>query len=188
MNCLTLQDQPLRVAYDDPAACIRLADRLTSYLNRMPPGKRLAVVCIGTDRSTGDALGPLAGHILSKFHSSAFDLYGTLENPVHAMNLNETLERIRKEIRDPYIIGIDACLGKPDSIGIIRLAEGPILPGSGVHKELPPVGDIHMAAVVNAGGSMEYLVLQSTRLQLVMRMAHLIAHSLMIAVGRQLLA
>jgi len=61
------------------------------------------------------------------------------------------------------------------SIGYITVGEGPLKPGAGVNKELPQVGDAYITGVVNVGGFMEYLVLQNTRLSLVIRMADAIA-------------
>jgi putative sporulation protein YyaC len=180
---MTNPDMPLKVLYTDPTASIQLAGRLTEFLEGVHPSRRIAVVCVGTDRSTGDSLGPLIGSGLSKFHSSSFDLFGTIEEPVHAMNLQFTLDMIHNKIRHPFIIGIDACLGKASSVGCIQVGEGPVHPGSGVSKELPPVGDIHISGVVNVAGFMEYLVLQNTRLHLVMRMADTISRSLFRAVS-----
>jgi putative sporulation protein YyaC len=183
MKTEPMQHSPGKVSYTDPTASIQLSRQLSCLIEGLHPDRRIAVVCLGTDRSTGDSLGPLAGSALSKFHSSSFDLYGTLEEPVHAKNLDETLERIHWNLRDPFIIGIDACLGQPASIGCIQVAEGPVRPGSGVNKELSPVGDIHISGVVNVAGFMEYLVLQTTRLHVVMRMAELIARSVYRAVA-----
>ncbi|MDQ0659408.1 putative sporulation protein YyaC [Paenibacillus sp. W2I17] len=59
---------------------------------------------------------------------------------------------------------------------------GPLKPGAGVNKELPPVGDIHLTGIVNVGGFMEYFVLQNTRLSLVMRMSEIISSSLYSAI------
>ncbi|MBB6637213.1 spore protease YyaC [Cohnella thailandensis] len=173
---------PLKVSYTDPTASMQISARLIRYFHQLRDGRRLAIVCLGTDRSTGDSLGPLAGTALSKFSSRHFDLYGTLAEPVHARNLDETLSRLHREIERPYIVGIDACLGKSASVGCILLGEGPIHPGAGVNKQLTPVGDVHLSAVVNVGGFMEYHVLQSTRLHVVVSMAELIAASLMDAV------
>ena len=44
-------------------------------------------LCIGTDRSTGDSLGPLVGHKLRARKLRRAAVIGTLERPVHAMNL-----------------------------------------------------------------------------------------------------
>ncbi len=48
----------------------------------------------------------------------------------------------------------------------------------GVNKDLPSIGDISITGVVNVGGLMEYMVLQNTRLNLVMNMAEIIAKSI----------
>lgn len=168
----------LKIAHTDPEIYSALIHRLLFHLAAAPSDAPIVIVCIGTDRSTGDALGPLVGTSLAKFHSPLFHLYGTLENPIHAVNLEETLQLIESKHRRPFIIGIDACLGQSTSVGCIQVVEGPLRPGAGVNKQLPPVGDIHLTGIVNIGGFMEYFVLQNTRLSLVMRLSDIIATSL----------
>lgn len=172
---------PFRVSIKEPSGSIRLAVTLRDYLKRLPAHKRVAIVCIGTDRSTGDSLGPLVGSALRKFRAPNFDVFGTLEEPVHAMNLDETMDRLRREIEHPFVIAVDACLGNVASVGSVNLADGPLYPGSGVGKRLSPVGDIHLSGIVNLGGFMELALLQSTRLYHVTRMAELISRSLHLA-------
>jgi putative sporulation protein YyaC len=135
----------------------------------------IIVLCIGTDRSTGDCLGPLVGYKLSAMNSSRYLVYGTLDRPVHAKNLKETLEKIRSCYSNPFIIAVDASLGSMERIGHITIGEGPLRPGAGVKKNLPCVGDMHVSGIVNFGGFMEYLILQNTRLSLVMKMANIIS-------------
>lgn len=168
----------LKIPYNDPSVLDRLTRQLILYLEQLSQERRIVVVCVGTDRSTGDALGPLVGTSLFRESSPHFDLYGTLDEPVHAMNLNETLHKITRSSRPPYVIAVDACLGQVSSVGCIQLGAGPVRPGAGVNKELPPVGDIHITGIVNVGGFMEYFVLQNTRLNLVMKMADMIALTL----------
>ncbi|AKG36877.1 MULTISPECIES: spore protease YyaC [Paenibacillus] len=168
----------LKISHTDPEIYSAIIHRLLFHFSRARAGAQIVVVCIGTDRSTGDALGPLVGTALSRFHSPLFSLYGTLDNPVHAVNLEETLNLIRERHDNPYIIGIDACLGHSTSVGSIQVVEGPLRPGAGVNKQLPPVGDIHLTGIVNVGGFMEYFVLQNTRLSLVMKLSEIIASSL----------
>ena len=138
--------------------------------------KELVVVCIGTDRSTGDSLGPLVGTMLSR--TSTVPVYGTLAEPVHAVNLNEKLAEIQKAHPNSFIIAVDACLGKSESVGCVSINNGPLRPGTGGYKKLPQVGDMHIIGVVNVGGFMEYFVLQNTRLNLVMKKAELISEGL----------
>jgi putative sporulation protein YyaC len=132
-------------------------------------------VCIGTDRSTGDSLGPLIGYKIGNLKYKNVHVHGDLENPVHAKNLDEVMKRISDQFSKPYVIAIDACLGKMDHVGYISIGEGPIKPGSGVNKELSPVGDMYVTGIVNFGGFMDFLVLQNTRLSVVMKMADLVS-------------
>jgi len=164
--------------YQDPGAISWLSGKLQRYINHIHSTRPIIVVCIGTDRSTGDSLGPLVGTMLNKRKIDGIAIYGTLDEPVHAVNLKETLTTIHERFRNPYLIAIDACLGQFTSIGTIQVGDGPMRPGAGVNKDLPPVGDIHITGIVNVGGFMEYLVLQNTRLSIVMNMAELIANGL----------
>ncbi len=167
---------------NSPMASINFSIMLSKYIDLyfMPPYEELVLLCIGTDRSTGDALGPIIGHKLS--HSilkyNYIHLYGTLDEPVHAKNLKEKTEYIYDFLNNPFIIAIDACLGNVDRVGYIAINKGPLKPGAGVNKNLPAVGDISITGIVNLGGYMEYLVLQNTRLSLVMRMADTLVKSI----------
>ncbi|WP_379137716.1 spore protease YyaC [Paenibacillus sp. sgz500958] len=168
----------LKISHTDPEIYSAIIHRLLFHFAQTGPGTPIVIICIGTDRSTGDSLGPLVGTALARFRSPLFHLYGTLEEPVHAVNLEETLQNVYNKFSDPFIIGIDACLGHSTSVGCIQVVNGPLRPGAGVNKQLPPVGDIHLTGIVNVGGFMEYFVLQNTRLSLVMRLSDIIASSL----------
>jgi len=76
------------------------------------------------------------------------------------------------------VVAIDACLGHMNHVGWITVGTGSIKPGSGVNKDLEPVGDIHITGVVNFGGFMDFLILQNTRLSIVMKMADIISLSI----------
>lgn len=134
----------------------------------------LIVLCIGTDRATGDSLGPIIGYKLKAFYLDHLIVYGTLSNPIHAKNLEDTLLLIKRTYKNPLIIAIDACLGRSSHIGMVHLGEGPLTPGSGVNKTLPPVGDIFITGIVNFSGFMDVMILQNTRLNTVMEIADFI--------------
>jgi putative sporulation protein YyaC len=167
-----------RIFHDETAASEKLALELKSRIYDFSVNRPIVFVCIGTDRSTGDSLGPLIGTLLEEKPISPFFVYGTLENPIHAINLKEQLDSIYKIHSNPFIIAIDACLGRLKSVGFIQIAEGPLKPGAGVNKDLPEVGDIHITGIVNVSGFMEFFVLQNTRLNLVLKMAKTIANSI----------
>ncbi|CUH95786.1 hypothetical protein P22_1866 [Propionispora sp. 2/2-37] len=162
----------------DPGATYTLAMNIRSLLDEHNPIKRdIIILCIGTDRSTGDSLGPLTGSKLCALNSHPH-VFGTLEQPVHATNLRDILNQITSTFTDPYIIAVDACLGKSESVGYVSLGRGSVKPGAAVKKDLPPVGNAYITGIVNVGGFMEHLVLQSTRLSLVMKMADTIAYGI----------
>lgn len=143
--------------------------------------KQVIILCVGSDRSTGDSLGPLIGYKMEKYHLPGISICGTLENPVHAANLSDKLDKILKTVDNPFILAIDASLGSKDHIGFITLGNGPLKPGLGVNKELPDVGDIHITGIVNFSGMMESLLLQTTRLSMVMQLADTISKALLYA-------
>jgi putative sporulation protein YyaC len=142
-----------------------------------------AVLCIGTDRATGDALGPLVGEELSNWTKMPFQLFGTLQDPLHAVNLPK-LTQIHPHLMQARCLAIDASLGRSQEVGSIAVGIGPIRPGAGVNKDMPPVGRYYATGTVNIGGFMDYYVLQNTRLALVMRMAHAIAEALALSLAR----
>lgn len=139
--------------------------------------RETVIVCIGSDRATGDSLGPIVGHFLA-MHQKNFHLYGTLENPVHAKNLEAALEFIHKNHHNPIIIAVDASLGIAEHVGYITVGEGSLSPGVGVSKELPSVGDLFITGIVNLSGFGGQMLLQTTRLNLVMHLADFIYRGL----------
>lgn len=134
--------------------------------------RQTIVVCIGTDKSTGDCLGPLVGTILERLNLN--NIYGTLQNPIHALNLEQTVENIYKYYTNPFIVAVDASLGKYQNIGAINIREGSLAPGSAISKQLINVGDISVTGVVNSYSLNGFYQLQSSRLSVVMDMAYII--------------
>lgn len=167
-----------RYSVQNPGSMFDLATGIRTLVREVKPaGSEVIIVCIGSDRSTGDCLGPLTGSKLQASHHFPH-VFGTLDEPVHATNLIETLECLRTQYENPFLIAVDACLGRLDSVGCVTIGKGALKPGAAVKKELPPVGDVYVTGIVNVGGFMEHLVLQSTRLHLVMKMAETIASAI----------
>lgn len=109
-------------------------------------------MCIGTDRSTGDSLGPLVGTKLEKMNLGRLHVYGTLSDPVHAVNMKDKLKDIQHLHKNPFIIAVDACLGRVKSVGSFQIGDGPLKPGAGVQKTfLKLVTSISMESSMSAG-------------------------------------
>ncbi len=168
-----------RVHVDNPLADSIFQSNLSLFLMKLyNPSLPLIILCIGTDRSTGDSLGPLIGTKLEAANLKNIKVFGTLEEPVHAVNLQEAIDVINLNYKEHFILAIDACLGRTESIGYISIKEGSLQPGTGVNKNLPAVGNLQIIGIVNVGGFMEYMVLQNTRLSLVMKMANIISQGI----------
>jgi putative sporulation protein YyaC len=136
--------------------------------------KEIIFLCVGSDRSTGDSLGPLVGTMLQE-KNIPFPVYGTLEEPVHALNIKKVLKDIHKRYGDPFIFGIDACLGDEGRIGSVFIKEGAFIPGNAVNNVLPSVGNYHLKAIVNYLNPISPVQsLNSTRLYTVKILAEII--------------
>lgn len=151
----------------------KMAKRLKEIINNT--SRKILFLCIGSDRSTGDSLGPLVGTLLNE-KNIPFPIYGTLKVPVHALNINKILKDIHDTYEDPFIIGIDACLGDESKIGTIFIKEGAFIPGKALKKDLPSVGDCHLKAIVNYHDPLSPMQsLNSTRLYTVIKIADILS-------------
>lgn len=162
----------------EKGADFRLNRELCHILHeKQVPVDSTVILCIGTDRATGDCLGPLVGDYLKKSlpHTA---IYGTLERPVHALNLEATIEEIYHNYDNPFIIAIDASLGTKEHIGYATLSHSPLLPGKGVNKKLPAIGNLSITGIVNVAGFPNSILLQSTRLHTVMTLATCISNAI----------
>lgn len=151
-------------------AGLLVSRRLSSLLARSRKSAPV-FLCIGSDRITGDSLGPIIGSELKKSFCGSIPVYGTLELPVHALNLSSVLAEIQAIHRDNTLIAIDASLGLPEHEGYITLGRGSLMPGAGVQKELGSVGDLFITGIVGPSGSHSHLTLQTARLSAVMSVA-----------------
>ena len=143
--------------------------------NCLPPFSSVPVIlCIGTDRIIGDSLGPMAGSMILRESNGRIPVFGTLHDPVHAMNLRQTEEEIKKKHSNRMIIAVDASLGSPKEIGSVYVRCGGLHPGAGVSKNLPSTGDIAITGITAADSHQPYLSLQTARLSTIASMAETI--------------
>lgn len=162
-----------RINFFDPDASKKIGE----YISHLIQEKTL-IVCIGTDKCIGDCLGPLVGTIL-KTNKFSHPILGTVDFPVHAINLTKTIREAEEEYKDYFVIAVDACLGFSECVGDIQVKLGPVHPGKGVGKKLPKVGDISIVGVVDTIDNSDIFSIRNIRLSYIMKMANIIADSIM---------
>ncbi|MGN0465878.1 MAG: spore protease YyaC [Lachnospiraceae bacterium] len=146
--------------------------------------QEIILICIGTDRVTGDCLGPLVGHKLKHILPKDYILYGSLSHPVHALNLEKVVHSIYKQYKNPFFIVIDASLGDKEHIGYVTLSSSTLKPGQGVRKNLPAIGHISITGIVNFASEFSASTIQTTRLYTVMQLADYIYYGIVFGLSR----
>ncbi|SJZ58078.1 spore protease YyaC [Garciella nitratireducens] len=162
--------------YQNPMAIHQLGNAIKNSIHTP-----FITVCIGTDRCIGDCLGPLIGHKLKENHFP-YPVYGTLENPIHAMNILDELSLIQSRHPKIPILAIDASLGKRKSIGKIYFKKESVSPGKGVGKNLPDIGDYSFIGIIDNYTSIENLNIHQVRLYLIYQIAEIMTKSLFLAI------
>ena len=136
------------------------------------------IICIGTDKCIGDALGPLVGTML-KDKNFPLPVYGTIDIPIHALNLDKNLKEIKKLHPNASILAIDASLGDEEAIGEIHCRDFSIHPGKGVGMKLPDVGEASIIGIVDSCDKAEFFASRTIRLSLIMNMARIITDGML---------
>lgn len=169
-----------KLTYYNPADLHSLSQFQNDFLDHLNRKRKknqpLVLLCIGTDRATGDCLGPFVGQAM--INSPIYSIYGTLQHPVHAKNLENTLHKISISHENPFIIAVDSCLGCKEHVGHITLSSMPLFPGQGVFKEIAPVGDLSITGIVDIFSSSSHETIQNTRLKTVLFLASFITNGL----------
>jgi putative sporulation protein YyaC len=134
------------------------------------------ILCVGSDLSIGDCLGPIAGTMIkNKLFGLNVYVYGTLAKPITAHEVGYMNEFIRATHPNSKVVAIDAAVGSSGDIGLIKIAGRGLKPGSGANKKLGKVGDVSLMGVVAEKSLFNYSLFSATRLNMVFRMAEIIS-------------
>lgn len=136
--------------------------------------KKPIFVCIGSDLVLGDSLGPLVGTFLKQKDVRSF-IYGTLNFPITAKEVGYAGTYLKQMHPETITIAIDAAVGNPDDVGLVRVQNKGLKPGLGVDKNLGTIGDCSIIGVVAGKSLQNYNLFNLTRLNLIYRMAEQIA-------------
>jgi len=143
-------------------------------------------LCIGSDQSLGDSLGPLVGTML-KEQNVPYHVYGTLEKPINAFHIESAIKEIKLRYKKTLIISVGACLGEQNQVGYMFLRKGPLVQGDSLNGIVPIVGDYHFSGVVNYIDPLPTKqFLNDTRLYTIMNLARTIVNIIVQTVEEQL--
>jgi len=142
------------------------------------------IVCVGSDLVLGDSLGPLVGTFIKEKNKNVY-VYGTLNYPITAKEIEYVRYYLRKMHPNSIIIAIDAAVGSVDDVGTIRVANKGLKPGLGVNKDLDEIGDISVIGVVAGRSDNNYNLFNLTRLNLIYKMADVISDGIAEYVGNE---
>ncbi len=137
------------------------------------------ILCIGSDLSVGDSLGPVTGTKLKeKLSGLNCYVYGTLAKPITAHEVKYMNEFLRATHPDSAIIAVDAAVGLAGDIGLIKIAPRGLKPGSGANKKLSKVGDVSIMGIVAEKSVFNYSLFSSTRLNIIYKMSDIISEGI----------
>lgn len=143
------------------------------------------ILCVGSDLAVGDSLGPVTGTLIKK-KISPFQayVYGTLTHPVTAREVKYINSFLTKTHPKSKIIAIDAAVGEEADVGLIKISNGALRPGSGANKRLGKVGDVSIMGIVAKKSAFAYSLLNLTRLNMVYAMSEIIAAAISMLLSR----
>ncbi len=141
------------------------------------------IVCIGSDRVVSDMIGPLTAEILvNKYDVDAY-VYGRLQNPITASNMESAFDYIQNTHKGSQIIVVDATVGNISDIGKVKFNSCGCIPAGVFSKHTKMYGDISILPVVSTIGIESKLFLSCAKFNTVYKLAKDIAYSIDRAIG-----
>lgn len=166
------------IPFNDRLAPLFIRDSLHSLI---PEGtEHIYVIGIGSNVISGDSLGPFVGTLLHNLYPKHLSVIGNLESPLDAQTLIPQVSRTLPQ--NSFVIAIDSVLGSERIVNTIVVRDGSLLPGAGLGKKLPPMGDCSIMGVVLEYDPRLECSLLSTNLHLIFTMATNIAKGISLAV------
>lgn len=132
------------------------------------------MVCIGTDKISGDSLGPIVGSLLRERYALPCPVYGVEGRTVNGLNLPDYQRLLACRHPDSAIIAVDAAVGEPHEVGTYKVRQGGVKAGGALGRD-DPIGDIGILGVVGLKGGDALSTLMAVPYQEVLALADLIA-------------
>lgn len=111
---------------------------------------KLLFLCIGSEKISGDCIGPIVGTLLKEKYRLPFPVLGTEENSVNGTNIRAYKENIKKHFPDYKIIAVDSAVGDEKDLWTIKIREGGVRAGGALDPKVEYVGEVGILAVVGS--------------------------------------
>ncbi|MDR2090356.1 MAG: spore protease YyaC [Clostridiales bacterium] len=148
-------------------------------MSRKREGKPLPVVmCIGSDRVSGDLLGPAVGRKLIEEYNLRAYVYGTTGRNINGANIDFYDGFIREIHKESKVVAVDACLGSGREIGKIKIGYRGVGAGYAVRKAGKRYGDVGIVGIVAENAEDNVMQLISVEVSLIEEMSGRIAEYL----------
>lgn len=141
---------------------------------------KITFLCIGTDRVTGDSLGPIVGSNIQKFIDSKkisnIEVIGNLEKNLNNTNIEEYTEKL-----EDIIIVIDSAISNTYDIGQIIIDEKNIKAREALDNGKDINSNINIKCIVAKNfenDETNFLMLQNVKLGIVLNLAEKVSKSL----------
>ncbi|WP_187119026.1 spore protease YyaC [Bacillus marasmi] len=153
-----------------------------SLYSLIPQGtQHIFVAAIGSNRISGDSLGPFVGTLLDDLFPRHLTVLGNLQYPLDATTIEEEISTLSLP-DNSFVVAIDSVLGNEETVNSIIIQNGQLKPGKGLGSDLPPIGHCSvMGVVVKNDPDLESSLLFSD-LHLIYTMATNIAKGVSLAV------
>lgn len=112
------------------------------------PERPRVFLCLGSDKLIFDCLGPLVGSLLALDGNFDRYVYGTMENPVTARQVETAIRFIRRFHFGAEVIVVDSAVGRCEEIGKIKFFGHGLRPALGIDKNMKVVGDKSIMGIV----------------------------------------
>lgn len=167
------------IPYDHKIAPFLIRNVLFQHIPKAT--QHIYVVGIGSNQINGDSLGPFVGTLLQHKFPRHLTVLGNLQSPLDSSNLVSEFTKICLP-QNSFVIAIDSVLGSKNIVQSIVIKDGPILPGEGLGKHLPAIGDCSIMGVVLEKDFQDQSTLFHTNLHLIYTMTTNIAKGISLAV------
>ena len=133
------------------------------------------IVCVDTDKVSGDSLGPMVGNLLRHRYAVPCPVFGVEGRTVNGVNLERYKAFLDAHYAGVPVIAVDAALGEEDEVGKIRYRMGGVQAGGALGRKNATVGELAILGVVGVKGTDALSTLLEVPFDLVERLADRIA-------------